>query len=143
MCLRIGLHIVPTGVLFSPVIPGLNDREMENVLNAAVNAGAERANMILLRLPLEIKELFAEWLEAHYPDRVNKVLSLIRQCRSGELYETAFGKRMRGSGPVADMLHRRFELCVKRLNLETPRENWDLRCDRFIPPGGSQLSLDL
>jgi DNA repair photolyase len=133
---------VPCGVLYSPVIPGLNDADLERVLEAAAAAGAERANMILLRLPREIAELFSEWLTAHYPERTNKVLNLLRQCRGGELNITTFGERMRGNGPVAQLLQRRFELCVKRLGLDTPKEGWDLSCDRFTPPGGAQLSLE-
>ena len=140
---RLSAAGVPSGVLFSPVIPGLNEADMEQVLEAAAAAGAERANMILLRLPREIEELFAEWLMPHSPERASKVLSLIRQCHAGRLYHAAFKDRMRGAGPVADMLHQRFELCVRQLGLEAPRETWDLRCDMFTPPGGSQLSLDL
>ncbi len=134
---------VPCGVLFSPVIPGLNDAELEQVLQAACAAGARQANMTLLRLPLEIKDLFEEWLQAHYPQRAAKVLSLIRQCRGGSLYRNAFGQRMRGTGPVAELLQRRFELCVRRLGLASPGAGWALNCDRFTPPGGTQLSLNL
>ena len=90
---------VPVSVLFAPVIPALNDWELDRVLETAARAGADGAGYVLLRLPHEIKQLFIEWLETHEPDKANRVLSLIRQTRGGELYEPTFGERMRGSGP--------------------------------------------
>jgi DNA repair photolyase len=132
---------VPTSVLASPMIPGLNDHELEAILEAAAGAGARGANTILLRLPLEIADLFREWLEAHVPDRAARVLSLVRQSRGGALYRSAFGERMRGTGPYADMLAKRLELARRRLGLD--RRRWDLRTDLFRPPprAGDQLSL--
>jgi DNA repair photolyase len=136
---------VPCGVLVSPVILGLTDHEIERILAAASQAGATQANHIILRLPLELGELFQDWLLAHYPDRAGKVLSLLRQCRDGRLNDPRFGARMRGSGPIADLIAKRFTLAVRRLGLGAPGEAWDLATDRFAPPAadGRQLSLGL
>jgi len=136
---------VPCGVLVSPVIPGLTEHEMEAILTAAAAAGATRANHIILRLPLELAGLFHEWLSAHYPERAAKVLSLLRQCRDGRLNDPRFRARMRGSGPIADLIAQRFALAARRLGLGDPGEAWDLATDRFVPPGrhGKQLSLGL
>ena len=132
---------IPTGVMTAPMIPGLNDHEMESILEAAAAAGATSAGMTLLRLPLEIKDLFDEWLRENAPDRAERVLSLIRQMRGGKLNESAFGKRMAGQGPIADLLHKRFELAVKRLDLN--RERYVLDTSAFKPPpkAGDQLAL--
>lgn len=108
---------IPAGVMTAPMIPGLNDHEMEAILDAAVDAGATRAGYVPLRLPLEIKELFEEWLKTHRPDRTERVLSLIRQMRGGQLYDAEFGSRMRGEGPLALLLSQRFAAAVKRLGL--------------------------
>ena len=108
---------IPVGVMTAPMIPGLNDHEMETILDAAVDAGALRAGYVPLRLPLEIKELFEEWLKTHRPDRTERVLSLIRQMRGGQLYDAEFGSRMRGEGPLALLLSQRFAAAVKRLGL--------------------------
>ena len=108
---------IPAGVMTAPMIPGLNDHEMEAILDAAVDTGATRAGYVPLRLPLEIKELFEEWLKTHRPDRAERVLSLIRQMRGGKLYDAEFGSRMRGEGPLAILLSQRFAAAVKRLGL--------------------------
>jgi len=108
---------IPAGIMTAPMIPGLNDHEMEAILDAAVDAGATRAGYVPLRLPLEIKELFEEWLKTHRPDRAERVLSLIRQMRGGKLYDAEFGSRMRGEGPLAILLSQRFAAAVKRLGL--------------------------
>ena len=99
---------VPVGVMTAPMIPGLNDHEMEAILEAATKAGATRAGFTVLRLPLEIKELFEAWLRANRPDRAERVLSLVRQMRGGALYQAEFGLRMRGEGPIAQLLSARF-----------------------------------
>jgi DNA repair photolyase len=131
---------VPAGVLASPMIPGLNDHELEHILEAAAAAGALSARYILVRLPLEIKQLFSEWLERHYPDRAERVKNLIRQTRGGELYDPRFGVRMRGTGPYADLLSRRFDVAARRTGLDQPLPPLD--CSRFrVPPSGGQLSL--
>jgi DNA repair photolyase len=123
---------VPTGVMTAPMIPGLNDHEMEAILEAAKGAGATRAGFTVLRLPLEIKDLFQEWLRQHRPDRAERVLSLIRQMRGGALYQSQFGLRMRGDGPIADILNARFAVAVKRLELNLVRYRLD--ASRFRVP---------
>ena len=116
---------IPTGVMTAPMIPGLNDHEMESILEAAVEAGATRAGYVPLRLPLELKELFEEWLKLHRPDRAERVLSLIRQMRGGQLYDAEFGSRMRGEGSLALLLSQRFAAAVKRLGLNRVRKRLD------------------
>src|SRR5215469_6796827 len=108
---------VPAGVMFAPAIPALNDHEMEAVLGAAAEAGARSAGYVLLRLPLEIKDLFREWLEATQPDRARHVMSLIRQMRGGKDYDAQWHTRMKVIVPYAEMIARRFHLAVKRLRL--------------------------
>lgn len=130
---------VPVGVLCSPMIPMINDSELESLLSEAHAAGAQSAAYMMLRLPLEVAPLFEEWLAAHYPQRAAHVLSLIRQSRGGELYDSRFGSRMRGEGPFADLLAQRFAKALKRLGLDR-RAGFDLDCSAFCPPGG-QMSL--
>ncbi len=130
---------VPVGVICAPIIPMVNDRELERLLEAARDAGARSAAYLLLRLPREVAPLFEEWLTAHYPQRAEHVMSLIRQCRGGEVYDSRFGHRMRGEGPFAELLARRFAVAIKRLGLNR-RDGFGLDCSRFAPPGG-QLSL--
>jgi DNA repair photolyase len=130
---------IPVGVLCSPMIPMINDSELESLLTEAHAAGAQSAAYMMLRLPLEVAPLFEEWLAAHYPQRAAHVLSLIRQVRGGELYDSRFGARMRGEGPYADLLAQRFAKTIKRLGLNR-REGFDLDCDAFCPPG-RQMSL--
>ena len=132
---------VPTGVLAAPMIPALNDDELEAILEAAAAAGAGSAGYILLRLPLEIKALFIEWLEAHFPERKKRVLALLRETRGGKLYDPRWGKRMKGEGVYAELLARRFELACKRLGLG--RADWDLDTGQFVrpTPHGEQLTL--
>ena len=108
---------VPVTVLAAPILPALNDHEIENILEAAAGAGAGAAGYVLLRLPHEIKELFADWLAAHYPDRADRVMSLVRQTRGGKLYQTEWGKRQTGTGPYADQIAKRFKLACRRHNL--------------------------
>ena len=132
---------VPTAVMVAPVIPGLTDAEMERILERAAAAGARGSGYVLLRLPLEIGDLFVEWLRANCPDRADRVLSLMRQSRGGKLYDAKWGKRMEGDGPYAWMIGRRFEMAVERLGLN--RQKAELRTDLFRPPArpGQQLSL--
>jgi DNA repair photolyase len=108
---------VPCGVLASPMIPALNDAELERILEVCAAAGARSAGYILLRLPLELKDLFREWLDAHYPDKTTHVLNLIRETRGGDLYRSDFGERMRGTGPYADLLESRFRIAAKKYGL--------------------------
>lgn len=130
---------IPVGVLCSPMIPMINDSELESLLAEAHAAGAQSAAYMMLRLPLEVAPLFEEWLAAHYPQRAAHVLSLIRQSRGGELYDSRFGSRMRGEGPFAELLAQRFAKALKRLGLNR-REGFALDCSAFCPPGG-QMSL--
>jgi DNA repair photolyase len=132
---------VPVAILASPMIPALNDHELEAILAAGAEAGATAANTILLRLPLELAGLFEEWLRTHVPDRADRVLSLIRQSRGGSLYRSAFGERMAGTGPHADLLRARFRAAVRRYGLGGRR--WGLRTDLFrVPPAaGDQMSF--
>ena len=123
---------VPVGVLASPMIPALNDAELESILEAAAGAGAGFAGFILLRLPHELKELFAEWLETHFPTRASHILHLIREARGGALYEAKFGERMRGQGPYAELLGRRFRVASRRFALDRPHPPF--RTDLFRPP---------
>ena len=130
---------VPVGVMTAPMIPGLNDHEMEAILEAAKEAGATRAGFTVLRLPLEIKDLFQEWLKEHRPDRAERVLSLIRQMRGGALYQSGFGQRMRGEGPIAQLLSARFSAAVKRLGLNLVRYRLD--ASRFSVPESVRTAL--
>jgi DNA repair photolyase len=132
---------IPAGVLVAPVIPALTDHEMERILEAAAAAGARWAGYVLLRLPYELRALFSEWLDAHYPDRAAHVLSLIRQMRNGRENDPRFGTRMRGEGPFADMLRVRFQAACRRTGLNTGRDA-SLEVGHFRRPGGSaQLTL--
>ncbi|MCW5736177.1 MAG: PA0069 family radical SAM protein [Enhydrobacter sp.] len=130
---------IPVGVMAAPMIPGLNDHEMEAILEAAARAGATRAGFTVLRLPLEIKDLFDEWLRTHRPDRAEKVLSLIRQMRGGALYQAEFGLRMKGEGPIAQLLSARFQAGVKRLGLNKIRYRLDTQ--RFAVPESARTAL--
>ena len=132
---------VPTAVMVAPIIPAINDAEIEAILARAQAMGARDAGYVLLRLPLEVRELFVEWLRAHYPGKLKHVLSLIRASREGKLYDSRFGARMTGSGPYAWMIGRRFEAAAARLGLG--RSRVPLRCDLFRPPvrAGEQLRL--
>jgi DNA repair photolyase len=133
---------VPAGVLAAPMIPALNDPEMETILERAHAAGATCAGYTLLRLPLELKALFKEWLEEHAPGKANHVLSLVAQCHGGKIYDSAWSKRMTGGGPYAEMLAARFDRACRRLGF-TPRSTHGLDATRFGPPPqrGDQLAL--
>jgi len=132
---------IPTGVMFAPVVPALNDEEMEAVLGAAAEMGASTAGYVLLRLPLEIKDLFREWLDASVPDRAKHVMSLIRQMRGGKDYDSQWHTRMKGTGPYAEMIARRFHMAVKRIGLN--KDSRPLLLGKFKPPprSGDQLKL--
>jgi len=132
---------IPTSVMIGPVIPGLNDAEIERILDSAAAAGAKEAGYVILRLPLEVSSIFKDWLLQHYPDRYRHVMSLVRSMRGGKDYDAEFGKRMKGAGPYAWQIGRRFELAAKRLGLNTQRLK--LRTDLFVPPlrQGEQLTL--
>ncbi|MAW87346.1 MAG: radical SAM protein [Phyllobacteriaceae bacterium] len=132
---------IPVSVMAAPLIPGLNDHEVERILDSASAAGATEAGFIILRLPLEVAPVFKEWLLRHYPDRYRHVISLIRSMRGGKDYDAEWGRRMKGSGPYAWQIGRRFEIAARRLGLNTQKLR--LRTDLFTPPQpeGQQLSL--
>ena len=132
---------IPTAVMVAPVIPALNDHEIERILDAGHAAGAREASYVLLRLPLEVSPLFRDWLLRSYPDRYRHVMSLVRSMRGGKDYDAEFGKRMKGAGPYAWQIGRRFEMATKRLGMA--RRWLPLRDDLFVRPdgGGIQLSL--
>ena len=132
---------VPAGVGFAPCIPGLNDHEMEAVLERAAGVGAVAASYVALRLPREIKDLFREWLEAARPDRARRVMSLVRQMRGGLDYDAQWGARMRGQGPIAELMSRRFAVACERLGLNRPRP--PMRLDLFRPPPRPNRQMEL
>ena len=132
---------VPAGVLSSPMIPGLNDSELERILAAAAQAGARSAGYVLLRLPHEVRQIFSEWLETHYPLRAAHVLGLVRETRGGKLYDSEFGERMKGTGPYAEILRRRFETACRRLGLSRTPAPLDTTQFRVPPRPGDQPGL--
>lgn len=123
---------IPTGVVAAPMIPALNDHELENILAASRTAGASEAGYVLLRLPHELKPVFRAWLMEHFPDRLDKAFNLLKSTRGGKEYDSGFGTRMTGQGPYAYLLSRRFEVAAKRLGLDGQRRS--LRTDLFEPP---------
>jgi DNA repair photolyase len=134
---------VPVMVMAAPIIPALTDMELENILQAARENGAQHAGWTLIRLPYDVKELFDQWLAHHRPDRRDHVLSLIRQARGGKLNNSEFKKRFTGDGPYIAMLRQRFHLACRKLDLNLERA--PLRSDLFRrpPQAGDQLALDL
>jgi len=132
---------IPTSVMVAPVIPAINDAEIERVLEAAAAAGVQGAGYVLLRLPLEVRDLFREWLKDNFPDRHEHVFSLVRQMRGGKDYDAKWGERMTGSGPYAWMIGRRFETACARLGLNERRAS--LTIEHFKPPRGPGEQLDL
>lgn len=131
---------IPVTALVSPIIPSLNDREMEDILAAVKAAGACSAYYILLRLPLEVETLFEEWLAAHYPLKATHVMSLVRQMRGGRAYQSGFGTRMTGTGIFAELLAQRFQLASKQLGLN--ERHYRLDCSKFVRPSlDGQLTL--
>ncbi|WP_286950520.1 MULTISPECIES: PA0069 family radical SAM protein [Brevundimonas] len=131
----------PVGVGFAPVIPGLNDHELEAVLEAAQKAGATSAMYVTLRLPMEIKDLFREWLADARPDHAARVMSLIRQTRGGKDYDPDWSQRMKGTGPVAELIATRFKAAARRYGLDAPRQVLDLTQFRVPADARSQLEL--
>ncbi|MBB3455867.1 DNA repair photolyase [Rhizobium sp. BK313] len=132
---------IQTAVMVAPIIPALNDHEIERILDAGKAAGAMEASYVILRLPLEVSPLFRDWLLQNYPDRYRHVMSLIRSMRGGKDYDAEFGKRMKGAGPYAWQISRRFEMATKRLELT--RRSIAMRDDLFVPPDGSGVQLSL
>jgi DNA repair photolyase len=132
---------IPTGVIVAPIIPALTDQDIERVLQAAREAGATVAAYVFLRLPLEVKDLFIEWLEAHYPDRAAHVMSLVRQSRGGADNDSRFGERMAGSGVFADLIAQRFRLAARRLGFQD--QDQPLNCELFARPEAGPKQMDL
>ncbi len=133
---------IPTGVLMAPVIPALNDHEIETIVQASAEAGARSVETVLLRLPLELADLFREWLAVHYPERAGRVMSLLREARGGRDNDSRFGYRMRGQGAYADLISHRLKLARKRFGLEG-RGQLGLDKGKFRLPvkSGDQLGL--
>jgi DNA repair photolyase len=132
---------IPVGAMMAPIIPGLNDHEIERVLDSVKAAGAREANYVILRLPFEVSPLFRDWLLRNYPDRYRHVMSLVRSMRDGKDYDAEFGKRMKGAGPYAWQIQRRFQIACKRLGLDQQR--LQLRDDLFTAPAGAGVQLSL
>ena len=130
---------VPVSVMVAPVIPRINDHEIEAILAAAAEHGAQGASYVLLRLPHEVEPLFCDWLDVHYPERARAVLNAIRSCHGGQAYDARFHSRMRGRGVLADLLARRFEVACRRHGLDRPAP--ELSTADFRQPGGKQLGL--
>lgn len=129
---------IPVGVMTAPIVPGLNDREMPAVLEAARAAGAVSAGYTMLRLPYGVKEIFREWLQLHFPERLDRILGTIREVRNGKLNASDFGSRMRGEGPYAEQVGQMFHVFRERLGFGRMR---DLRTEHFRRPGETQLAL--
>lgn len=133
---------VPTGVMAAPVIPAITDHELEAILKAAAAAGARTAGYVLLRLPHELKQVFGDWLESHYPDRAAHVMSLVRQSRGGKDYDAAWGTRMTGTGAFADLIAQRFRAACRRHGLNKgTRPPLDTSQFRVPPRAGDQMNL--
>jgi DNA repair photolyase len=132
---------IPTTALVAPVIPAINDADIERVLDAVAATGAQGAGFVILRLPLEVRDLFQEWLIANFPDRARHVFTLIRQMRGGKDYDSTFGSRMKGEGPYAWMIGRRFETACARLGLNVRKA--ELTTEHFRSPRSSPEQLSL
>src|ERR1700724_2554452 len=132
---------VPASVMVAPVIPALNDSEIERILDSAAAVGVKEAGFVLLRLPLEVRDLFREWLMANFPDRYRHVFKLIRETRGGKDYDSSWNTRMTGAGPVAWMIGRRFELACEKLGFNKTRTR--LTTDHFSPPRRAEEQLKL
>ena len=132
---------IPCGVMVAALIPALNDKTLEHVLEAAAQAGAKEAAYVIMRLPNELKVLFKEWLATHYPERAEHVISIVRQMRGGRDNDPNFGTRMSGTGQFADLVEKRFHIACRRFGLNE-RELPDVDCGLFRVPGaGGQIPL--
>jgi DNA repair photolyase len=132
---------IPSAAMVAPVIPAINDAEIERILEAVTETGVRHAGYVLLRLPLELRDLFREWLTENFPDRVEHVFKLIRDTRGGKDYDSTWGKRMTGGGPVAWMIGRRFEVACERLCFNATRRT--ITTEHFRPPRPAAQQLDL
>jgi len=132
---------VPATVMVAPVIPALNDDEIERILEAVAAAGVRHAGYVLLRLPLEVRDLFREWLMTNFPDRYRHVFKLIRDMRGGKDYDSTFGQRQTGTGPIAWMIGRRFEVACEKLGFNAAKHK--ITVEHFRPPRPGAKQLDL
>ncbi|MBO6826014.1 MAG: PA0069 family radical SAM protein [Sneathiella sp.] len=132
---------IPVILQLAPVIPAINDMEIESILKAGRDAGASQAIFIPVRLPFEVKDLFRKWLEAHFPDRASKVITQITNMRGGKENDPRFGHRMRGSGPYAEIIHQRFKKLSNKLGFQGRK--YDLDCSQFTPPSKPSNQLNL
>lgn len=134
---------VATSLLMAPIIPAINDREIETIVAEAASRGALHAAYIFLRLPHEVRDIFVEWLETHMPDRAEHVMSLVRQAGGGRDYDNRFGIRQRGRGPYAEMISKRFRAACRKHGLHADRYQERLDCSQFRRPGQKQMTLGL
>ena len=132
---------VPVSLLMAPVIPAINDMEIESVVRSAAEAGVSNASWVLLRLPHELKQIFEEWLATHMPERAGHVMSLVRQASGGRRYNSQFAIRQKGKGPYADMIDQRFQAACRRYGIIAGRKNETHDCGQFRPPGQRQMAL--
>ena len=132
---------IPTAVMVAPIVPAINDSEVERILDAAAAAGAESAGYVMLRMPLEIKDLFRQWLKENFPDKLDHVISLVRSLHGGKDYDSSWGHRQTGAGPYAWSIGRRFELACKRIGLNKKRV--PLTTAHFQAPRMKKDQLDL
>ncbi len=133
---------VPTSLLMAPIIPAVNDREIESIVKEAASRGVNHATYIFLRLPHEVRNIFVEWLETHMPERAEHVMSLVRQASGGKDYDNRFGIRQRGRGPYAEMISMRFKAACRKYGLEAGRYRNKLDCSQFRRPGNKQMALE-
>lgn len=138
---RLSMAGIPVGVIVSPVIPAINDKDIEAVLDAAAAAGASYASYVVLRLPLEVRDLFVEWLAQHYPLRAKHVMSLVQQLHDGRDYDATFGTRMRGTGVFAQLIAQRFKVAAARLKLN--RERTSMNVTQFRRPAANSGQTEL
>jgi DNA repair photolyase len=132
---------VPVGVMVAPIVPGLNDREIPAVLEAARAAGATEAGYTMLRLPHGVKDVFQDWLKLNFPEKLDRILGTVRSVRQGKLNSSDFANRMRGEGPIAEQIHQMFHIFRERLGFGA--RSRVLRTEHFRRPGERQLSLGL
>jgi DNA repair photolyase len=132
---------VPVTVMVAPIVPAINDSEIEAILEEAAKAGANSAGYVVLRMPLEIKDLFREWLHEHFPDRATRVMSIVRQMRNGRDYDPEWGKRQKGEGPYAKLIADRFANGLRRFGLDKPRLPLDTTQFRRPLDAGGQPDL--
>lgn len=135
---------VPVGLLMAPIIPAVNDREIEEIVSRAADCGARQASYVMLRLPHELRQIFGAWLDEHLPDRATHVMSLVREAGGGRDYDSRFGLRQTGRGAYAGMIGQRFRVACRRAGIRHGRSGGQtLDCSLFQPPGGRQLALEM